>query len=141
MAESTDTPDSTREIIERLSSLAERIEDKLVEVAPEAYEALVRINQIEAAGELLWGVFSLILAIASTKITYRVATNWRWYREVRGHRKVKASTFLSVTASVAVALFGWIHAGVALLDIWNWAAFTHPDVALAHRVLEQSGIW
>jgi len=116
---------------DKLLQYADKIEALLVENAPEAYDALLRIVQVEAAHDLLLGVLFAASAI------YAGSWGIKFYslclEEGGVINDYEVPTFF---LSVLTVMFT-IGAMICLLNIWNYIAFIDPDLALAHEVLQR----
>lgn len=121
--------------IERLNQAADVITSKLIEVAPDATEAILNLVQFKGIFEIgvsaVWLVTSLVLLILHFKII------WPW-----SVKYIDEADGISLVANLALVPIGFfiVDSSISFFNFYNWLSAFYPEGALALKALEAVGI-
>ena len=136
----------TEELKEPLMNFADKlaeagmmVTDKLIEVAPDVAESILKLVQIKGIFEIsydviVFGTLSIVIAL--------MVKNWKrldeWSDNIRsddGAAVMGVYNFLLILLAV-VTFFNFL----SIFDFYNWVAAFYPEGAIAIRALEAVGI-
>lgn len=115
----------------KLEEAARLLEETLRSHGPEAYQATLDVIWYDAVGQIGTGLLLLPVAALLCFGSYKCLQ--------LADRKDAELVVLSFISGFAATL-ALIGAGVHLLDYWTWIAAVDPEMALAKRVVEQTGL-
>lgn len=125
-------------ISERVVELSYKLENAMREKAPEAWDAALRVIQLEAVQTLIWAVFGAVAAVIGVLLAFRWGRAAYAIVQERGQRYARdeevkyavGSFFSTVGAFLGVVVLS------GALNIWTYIALAQPELIIAKRVLQ-----
>lgn len=112
-----------------MEELAKRFADLADKFGPDVAGAVMAAVRVAGWTELVEGLLSGFIGAALAGAAFF------WIRSVRKQPGIDELVWLPI-GTIALVAFGLLCISAAhLLDPWLWTAFSHPDVWLAHDVL------
>lgn len=121
----------------KLTEAADIVTEKLIDVAPEAAEAILNIVQFKGAFNLvLSGLLILLIPIVAFQA---------WSKAIKFVRSKNGSYFSDIVymplgLATVIAFIPWIIAFSEGWSFYNWLSAFYPEGAVALRALEAVGI-
>lgn len=116
------------ETLDKLELIAKQITDKLIEVAPKAYEVLLTIKQVEAGQELIKGLICLIISLILSYITFKI------YKKLIKTEQDLGLIMLQLASPFAIAVIPLFPAISILTNLWDWIGLINPELAIAKDI-------
>lgn len=102
---------------------------QLQHLAPKAADVALQTARINALGDVIEGVFSLI--VFGCLVLFWRKIYWRWANNGADEIAVGLS---GAGLAIAMAFFA-VGAFIDLVNIWTWVGIFHPELALAHKII------
>ena len=96
------------------------------QIAPEALDMAVQTTQMGGLVLVVTGLFLLILYFSIIYFAYKLNPTFNTNSDKTGWQ-IAIITFCS--------FFFLIPGFVMVVDMWNWIAIWHPDLALTHQII------
>ena len=110
----------------------DRLEGLATEYTPKALEMAISVARVEAAAELIGGVFLLVVAGFLGRLA------WNCYLREMKTKAYSDDHFLTLMCGLASGGVGFallIYGGAIVLNPWHWAGLFNPELFLAAKVI------
>lgn len=114
----------------RIEELSIKLEEIIIDKAPEAWNATLTVVQIDGFREILSGIFILILSGLSFWIGLKFLRKVNFFKDDDD----SGFGFSGVIAWIISAIL-LIISTVELLSIWTWTAIFNPELVIAKKIL------
>lgn len=124
--------------IQQFANLANQITQKIFALAPQAWQALLKIEQFQGMQYIAYGILDLVAGLLGLVLTIIYTPKlWKWAEgnEASSFRADGGYFFLAflIIAAIIVATTIFLFSAIGWLsNIWNWIMVFHPDIAIAH---------
>ena len=145
--------DKAVDIMDKAMIGAEKLSAKLAELAtqygPDVVDAALQVARFKAAGELLAGTVSFVIAYNLAKFSKRMFSAAAKRRDEFNKEKTSSyytakkdisefEEFFAGVASALLAVFLTIPTIITYGSIWNWVGIIEPKLWIANRILEKA---
>lgn len=134
----TKTQESMDVFFSKLTEAATVVTEKLIEVAPDAAEALLNLVQFKGFFSLAVGAALLIGTLVCLNVIRSV--KWEETRYSSGSEPATATDWLKFIGGITLGISFLFGAAILLFSFYNWLSAFYPEGAIALKALEAVGI-
>lgn len=113
--------------------LAQRLEQGIVDVAPQAWDMMLWTVRVTAIQSLVIGVIGIVLCLISWG-------QYRRYNRIMAERDQEWEDSKEIVAGMVSAITGIPGVPMFLFtwcDVWVWTALAKPELYIVHQIVEK----
>lgn len=120
-------------LMDTLTNVVDAISQKVVAVAPKAWEVLLAIKRVESLGTVMFAICLIIPSFFFIRWTCKNMSAWVKKVDNEDRGEYIPLVLICGACSCILAIISAIQF-YSILDIWVWVGITSPDLAIAHDV-------